>query len=84
MLTKKKKHVVANVEGDFYMVLLFVVQTLIIIGNDIYFDESVNRVSVGDMSEKMLSYYNEISILKSCSNYINLATWELDSKKIIK
>ncbi|QHM83318.1 hypothetical protein DXY22_01369 [Bacillus subtilis] len=40
------------------MVLLFVVQTLIIIGNDIYFDESVNRVSVGDMSEKMLSYYN--------------------------
>ncbi len=26
------------------MALLFVVQTLIIVGNDIYFDESVNRL----------------------------------------
>lgn len=34
------------------MVLLFVVPILIIVGNDIYFDESVNRVAVGDMSEK--------------------------------
>ncbi len=47
------------------MVLLFVVQTPIIVGNDIYFDKSVNRSSIGDMSEKMLSYYNEISILKT-------------------
>ncbi len=36
-----------------YMVLLFVVQTLIIVGNVSYFDESVNEVSVGDMSDKM-------------------------------
>ncbi|MFT3656783.1 hypothetical protein DALLNEIH_03233 [Bacillus sp. B01(2024)] len=48
------------------MVLLFFVQTPIIVGNDIYFDESVNsRSSIGDMREKMLSYYNEISILKT-------------------
>jgi hypothetical protein len=53
MLIKKKKHVVANAEGDFYMVLLFGVQTLIIVGNVSYFNESVNEVSVGDMSDKM-------------------------------
>lgn len=36
-----------------YMLLLFDVQTLIIVGNVSYFDESVNQVSVGNMSDKM-------------------------------